>query len=60
MMNNKHEALTEEQDENSIIAERRSKLSAIREKGVAFPTISVRSTKRLTFILNMVRPSARR
>ena len=37
MMNNKHEALTEEQDENSIIAERRSKLSAIREKGVAFP-----------------------
>ena len=37
MMNNKHEALTEERDENSIIAERRSKLSAIREKGVAFP-----------------------
>ena len=37
MMNNKHEALTEERDENTIIAERRSKLAAIREKGVAFP-----------------------
>ena len=36
-MNDKNEALQEERDENAIIAERRAKLTAIREKGVAFP-----------------------
>ena len=36
-MNDKNEALQEERDENTIIAERRAKLTAIREKGVAFP-----------------------
>lgn len=37
MMTDKYEAIQEEKDENSIIAERRAKLAAIREKGVAFP-----------------------
>jgi lysyl-tRNA synthetase class 2 len=37
MMTDKYEAVQEEKDENSIIAERRAKLAAIREKGVAFP-----------------------
>jgi lysyl-tRNA synthetase class 2 len=36
-MNDKNEALQEERDENAIIAERRAKLTAVREKGVAFP-----------------------
>ena len=36
-MNDKNEALQEERDENAIIAERRAKLAAIREKGIAFP-----------------------
>ena len=36
-MNDKNEAFPEERDENAIIAERRAKLAAIREKGVAFP-----------------------
>ena len=29
--------MTEQQDENQIVAERRAKLSALREKGIAFP-----------------------
>ena len=37
MMTDKYEALQEERDENSIIAERRAKLAAIRTQGVAFP-----------------------
>jgi lysyl-tRNA synthetase class 2 len=37
MMTDKYEAIQEEKDENSIIAERRAKLAAIREKGIAFP-----------------------
>jgi lysyl-tRNA synthetase class 2 len=37
MMTDKHEAIQEERDENSIIAERRSKLAALREQGIAFP-----------------------
>jgi len=37
MMTDKYTALTEEKDENSIIAERRAKLAALREQGVAFP-----------------------
>ncbi len=37
MMTDKHDAIQHEQDENSIIAERRAKLAAIREQGVAFP-----------------------
>jgi lysyl-tRNA synthetase class 2 len=32
-------------DENKIIAERRAKLAAIREKGVAFPNDFRRSTR---------------
>ena len=36
-MTDKHEAIQHEQDENSIIAERRAKLAALREQGVAFP-----------------------
>ncbi|MBK4733070.1 lysine--tRNA ligase [Noviherbaspirillum pedocola] len=37
MMTDNYSALTEEKDENSIIAERRAKLAALREQGVAFP-----------------------
>lgn len=37
MMTDKYQALQEEKDENSIIAERRAKLAAIRKEGVAFP-----------------------
>ncbi len=37
MMTDKYEAVQEEKDENSIIAERRAKLAAIRSQGVAFP-----------------------
>jgi lysyl-tRNA synthetase class 2 len=37
MMTDKYTALTEEKDENSIIAERRGKLAALREQGPAFP-----------------------
>ncbi|SMP70724.1 lysine--tRNA ligase [Noviherbaspirillum suwonense] len=37
MMTDKYTALTEEKDENSIIAERRGKLAALREEGIAFP-----------------------
>lgn len=37
MMTDKYTALTEEKDENSIIAERRGKLAALREAGIAFP-----------------------
>ena len=37
MMTDKHDAIQNEQDENSIIAERRTKLAALREQGVAFP-----------------------
>jgi len=37
MMTDKYQALQEEKDENSIIAERRGKLAAIRKEGVAFP-----------------------
>lgn len=37
MMTDKYTALTEEKDENSIIAERRAKLAALREQGPAFP-----------------------
>lgn len=36
-MNNHNEQAAPAQDENAIIAERRAKLAAIREKGVAFP-----------------------
>ncbi|HZW12407.1 MAG TPA: lysine--tRNA ligase [Noviherbaspirillum sp.] len=36
-MNNQNETAAPAQDENSIIAERRAKLAAIREQGVAFP-----------------------
>lgn len=36
-MTDKYSALVEEKDESSIILERRSKLAAIREQGVAFP-----------------------
>jgi lysyl-tRNA synthetase class 2 len=36
-MTNQHEQAAPAQDENSIIAERRAKLAALREKGVAFP-----------------------
>ena len=37
MMTDKYTALTEEKDENTIIAERRGKLAALRAGGVAFP-----------------------
>ncbi len=37
MMNDDHSALLAEKDESSIIAERRSKLAALRQQGVAFP-----------------------
>ena len=37
MMTDKHSAVTEEKDENAIIAERRGKLAALRQQGVAFP-----------------------
>jgi lysyl-tRNA synthetase class 2 len=37
MMTDKYTALTEEKDENTIIAERRGKLAALRAAGVAFP-----------------------
>ena len=37
MMTDKYTALTEEKDENSIIAERRGKLAALRAAGIAFP-----------------------
>lgn len=37
MMTDKYSALQEEKDENSIIAERRSKLAELRKNGVAFP-----------------------
>src|SRR3569623_797216 len=37
MMTDKYQALQEEKDENSIIAERRAKLAALRKEGVAFP-----------------------
>ncbi|HJV76603.1 MAG TPA: lysine--tRNA ligase, partial [Noviherbaspirillum sp.] len=36
-MNNHNETAAPAQDENSIISERRSKLAALREQGVAFP-----------------------
>ncbi len=36
-MNNHNETAAPAQDENSIIAERRAKLTALREQGVAFP-----------------------
>jgi len=36
-MNDKNHTESEEKDENTIIAERRSKLAAIRGKGIAFP-----------------------
>ena len=36
-MNNHNETAAPAQDENSIIAERRAKLAALREQGVAFP-----------------------
>ena len=36
-MNNHNETAAQAQDENSIIAERRAKLTAIREQGIAFP-----------------------
>jgi lysyl-tRNA synthetase class 2 len=36
-MNNQHEQAAPAQDENAIIAERRAKLAAIREQGIAFP-----------------------
>ncbi|HEY0847497.1 MAG TPA: lysine--tRNA ligase [Noviherbaspirillum sp.] len=36
-MNNQNENATPAQDENAIIAERRAKLAAIREQGIAFP-----------------------
>jgi lysyl-tRNA synthetase, class II len=36
-MNNHNETATHAQDENSIIAERRAKLAALREQGIAFP-----------------------
>ena len=36
-MTEKNEPIQVEQDENSIIAERRAKLAALREHGVAFP-----------------------
>ena len=36
-MTDKYEAIQEEKDENTIIAERRAKLAAMREKGIAFP-----------------------
>ena len=36
-MNDKNQAAPEEKDENTIIAERRAKLAAIREKGISFP-----------------------
>jgi lysyl-tRNA synthetase, class II len=36
-MTNQHETAAPAQDENSIIAERRAKLAALREQGVAFP-----------------------
>jgi len=37
MITDKYEGLQEEKDENSIIAERRAKLTALREQGIAFP-----------------------
>ena len=37
MMTDKYTALTEEKDENTIIAERRAKLAALRKDGIAFP-----------------------
>ncbi|MDO9217539.1 MAG: OB-fold nucleic acid binding domain-containing protein, partial [Lacisediminimonas sp.] len=37
MMTDKYSAVTEEKDENTIIAERRGKLAALRKQGVAFP-----------------------
>jgi lysyl-tRNA synthetase class 2 len=37
MMTDKYTALTEEKDENTIIAERRGKLAALRAGGIAFP-----------------------
>ena len=37
MMTDKYTALTEEKDENTIIAERRAKLALLRAEGVAFP-----------------------
>ncbi len=37
MMTDKYSALQEEKDENSIIVERRNKLAALRQQGVAFP-----------------------
>jgi lysyl-tRNA synthetase, class II len=37
MMTDKYSALQEEKDENSIIVERRNKLAALRNSGVAFP-----------------------
>jgi lysyl-tRNA synthetase, class II len=36
-MTNQHDTAAPAQDENSIIAERRAKLAALREQGVAFP-----------------------
>ena len=36
-MTDKNEPIPHEQDENTIIAERRAKLAALREQGVAFP-----------------------
>ena len=36
-MTDKNEPIQHEQDENAIIAERRAKLAALREQGVAFP-----------------------
>ena len=37
MMTDKYEGLQAEKDENSFIAERRAKLAALREQGIAFP-----------------------
>ncbi|WP_194164344.1 lysine--tRNA ligase [Lacisediminimonas profundi] len=37
MMTDKYSAVTDEKDENTIIAERRAKLSALRQQGIAFP-----------------------
>ncbi|MDB5763918.1 MAG: lysS [Herminiimonas sp.] len=37
MMTDKYSAIQEEKDENSIIVERRAKLAALRNQGIAFP-----------------------
>jgi hypothetical protein len=58
-MNDKNEAFPEERDENAIIAERRAKLAAIREKGVAFPNDFSPRTRLLICMHSMVVSSAR-